>query len=168
MYHHVHHSIEILIHPSAQLILSTVDRVIFYKTPELQIHRFTDHLSKNESQTCHKQQIHLIKDCFTSVHRSDLSQPIESETDRSFASQHKSSTSKAYQSLHEDVLSKTNIWSLGKHKSSLSKQQTPSGMGKDGLTDAASLVPEVKVMTELSDYSTPPKRRKIRKGEDYF
>jgi hypothetical protein len=41
-------------------------------------------------------------------------------------------------------------------------------MGKDGLTDAASLVPEVKVKTELSDYSTPPKRRKIRKGEDYF
>ena len=62
IYHHVHHSIEILIHPSTQLILSTVDRVIFYKTPELQIHRFTDHLSKNESQTRHKQQIHLIKD----------------------------------------------------------------------------------------------------------
>jgi len=110
----------------------------------------------------------------TSVQRSDLSQPIKSETDRSFASQHKSSTSKAYQSLHEDVLSKQyadlkkNIWSLRKPKSSLSKQQTHSGMGKDGLTDAASLVPEVEVKTELSDYSTPPKRRKIRKGEDYF
>ena len=103
----------------------------------------------------------LNKRSLTSVHRSDLSQPIESETDRSFASHHKSSTSKTYQSLHEDVLSK-------KHKSSLSKQQTHSGMGKDGLTDAASLVPEVKVKTELSDYSTPPKRRKIRKGEDYF
>ena len=50
----------------------------------------------------------------------------------------------------------------------LPKQQTHSGMGKDGITDAASLVPEVKVKTELSDYSTPPKRRKIRKGEDYF
>lgn len=110
----------------------------------------------------------LNKRSLTSVHRSDLSQPIESETDRSLASQHKSSTSKAYQSLHEDVLSKKNIWNLGKPKSSLSKRQTHSGMGKDGLTDAASLVPEVKVKTELSDYSTPPKRRKIRKGEDYF
>ena len=110
----------------------------------------------------------LNKRSLTSVHRSDLSQPFESETVRSFASHHKSSMSKEYQSLLEDVLSMENIWSLGKHKSSLSKQQTPSGMGKDGLTDAASLVPEVKVKTELSDYSTPPKRRKIRKGEDYF
>ena len=97
-----------------------------------------------------------------------MSQPIESETDISFASQHKSSTSKAYQSLHEDKLNKKNIRSLGKPKSSLSKQQTHSGIGKDGITDAASLVPEVKVKTELSDYSTPPKRKKIRKGEDYF
>ena len=110
----------------------------------------------------------LNKRSLTSVHRSDLSQPIESETNRSFASHYKSSTSKAYQSLLEDVLSKKNSWSLGKNKSSPSKQQTPSGMGKDGLADAASLVPEVKVKTELSDYSTPPKRRKIRKGEDYF
>ena len=93
-----------------------------------------------------------------------MSQPIESETDRSFASQDKSSTSKAYQSLHKDKLSKKNIRSLGKPKSSLSRQQTHSGMGKD----PSSLVPEVEVKTELSDYSTPPKRKKIRKGEDYF
>jgi len=51
---------------------------------------------------------------------------------------------------------------------SLTSLGLTKSLGKDGLTDAASLVPEVEGKTELSDYSTPHKRRKIRKGEDYF